>query len=57
VIPKRDEVSVERRMGTASELSVSLPSRGFYESLGYEMLEECSIDAGGTWTSGRQGSH
>lgn len=29
------------------ELSVSLPSRGFYESLGYEMLEECSIDVGG----------
>jgi ribosomal protein S18 acetylase RimI-like enzyme len=31
---------------TESELSVSLPSRGFYESLGYEMLEECSIDVG-----------
>jgi len=29
-----------------SELSVSLPSRGFYESLGYEMLEECLIDVG-----------
>lgn len=29
-----------------SELSVSLPSRGFYESLGYEMLEECSIKVG-----------
>ena len=28
------------------ELSVSLPSRGFYEGLGYEMLEECSIDVG-----------
>jgi ribosomal protein S18 acetylase RimI-like enzyme len=31
---------------TESELSVSLPSRGFYESLGYQMLEECSIDVG-----------
>jgi GNAT superfamily N-acetyltransferase len=31
---------------TESELSVSLPSRKFYESLGYEMLEECSIDVG-----------
>jgi ribosomal protein S18 acetylase RimI-like enzyme len=31
---------------TESELSVSLPSRGFYESLSYEMLEECSIDVG-----------
>ena len=31
---------------TESELSVSLPSRGFYESLGYEMLEECSTDVG-----------
>ena len=29
-----------------SELSVSLPSRGFYESLRYEILEECSIDVG-----------
>jgi GNAT superfamily N-acetyltransferase len=29
-----------------SELSVSLPSRGFYENLGYEILEECSIDVG-----------
>jgi hypothetical protein len=31
---------------TESELSVSLPSRGFYESLGYQMLEEGSIDVG-----------
>ncbi len=31
---------------TQVELSVSLPSREFYESLGYEMLEECSIDVG-----------
>ena len=30
----------------ASELSVSLPSRGFYEGLGYEIIEECSIDVG-----------
>lgn len=29
-----------------SELSVSLPSKGFYESLGYDMIEECSIDVG-----------
>jgi ribosomal protein S18 acetylase RimI-like enzyme len=32
---------------TESELSVSLPARAFYESLGYEMLEECSTDVGG----------
>jgi GNAT superfamily N-acetyltransferase len=31
---------------TESELNVSLPSRGFYKSLGYEMLEECSMDMG-----------
>ncbi len=31
---------------TEAELSVSLPSRRFYESLGYEMLEECSTDVG-----------
>ncbi len=31
---------------TELELSVSLPSRKFYESLGYEMLEENSIDVG-----------
>ena len=30
-----------------SELSVSLPSKGFYESLGYKMLEKSSIDVGG----------
>ena len=30
----------------ASELSVSLPSVGFYESLGYDMLEKCSIGVG-----------
>ena len=29
-----------------SELSVSLPSKGFYEGLGYDMTEECSIDVG-----------
>jgi len=29
-----------------SELSVSLPSRGFYEHLGYNISEECSIDVG-----------
>lgn len=29
-----------------SELSVSLPSRGFYEGLGYVILQECSIDVG-----------
>jgi ribosomal protein S18 acetylase RimI-like enzyme len=28
------------------ELSVSLPSRGFYERRGYQVLEECSIDVG-----------
>jgi ribosomal protein S18 acetylase RimI-like enzyme len=28
------------------ELSVSLPSSVFYESLGYEILEECSMDVG-----------
>lgn len=28
------------------ELSVSLPSRAFYEGLGYEITEECSIDVG-----------
>jgi GNAT superfamily N-acetyltransferase len=31
---------------TELELSVSLPSREFYEGLGYEMLEKCSIDVG-----------
>ncbi|MEI6727959.1 MAG: GNAT family N-acetyltransferase [Actinomycetes bacterium] len=28
-------------------LDVSLPSRGFYESRGYRLLESCSIDVGG----------
>jgi hypothetical protein len=28
------------------ELSVSLPSRRFYENLGYELVEACSIDVG-----------
>ncbi len=28
------------------ELSVSLPSRGFYEALGYEILGEASMDVG-----------
>lgn len=27
-------------------LSVSLPSRRFYESLGYEIIEDCAIDVG-----------
>jgi hypothetical protein len=31
---------------TESELSVSLPSREFYEGHGCEMLEKCSIDMG-----------
>ncbi len=30
----------------ASELSVSLPSIGFSQSLGYDLLEKCSIDVG-----------
>jgi putative acetyltransferase len=29
-----------------SELSVSLPSKGFYDGLGYKIQEECSIDVG-----------
>lgn len=40
------ENKVKAKGCTESELSVSLPSRGFYENLGYEMLEECSIDVG-----------
>jgi len=28
------------------ELSVSLPSRRFYERIGYEIVEDCSIDVG-----------
>ena len=28
-------------------LDVSLPSKGFYESRGYRLLESCSIDVGG----------
>lgn len=31
---------------TKAELSVSLPSRGFYVRLGYDMLEGCSMDVG-----------
>ena len=31
---------------TETELSVSLPSKRFYESLGYELVEECSKDVG-----------
>lgn len=31
---------------TELELSVSLPSRGFYERLGYSISEECSMDVG-----------
>ena len=27
-------------------LSVSLPSKGFYEDLGYNIMKECSIDVG-----------
>jgi hypothetical protein len=29
------------------QLDVSLPSRGFYERLGYQIMEERSIDVGG----------
>jgi hypothetical protein len=31
---------------TEIELSVSLPSRGFYEILGYQAIEDCDIDVG-----------
>jgi GNAT superfamily N-acetyltransferase len=31
---------------TELKLSVSLPSKRFYESLGYEMIEQCSTDVG-----------
>ncbi len=27
-------------------LSISLPSRRFYENLGYEILDECALDVG-----------
>ena len=41
---------LERRVSASgrkeAELSVSLPSRGFYERLGYTVLEACSIDVG-----------
>ena len=46
VLMRELENRVKESGYTESELSVSLPSRGFYESLGYEMLEECSIDVG-----------
>ncbi len=43
-------VELERRAKAngcaAVELSVSLPSRAFYESLGYEITDECSMDVG-----------
>lgn len=28
------------------ELSVSLPARGFYEAIGYELISDCAIDVG-----------
>lgn len=43
-------LELESRAKTAGlielELSVSLPSRGFYESLGYKMLRKCSDEVG-----------
>ncbi len=43
----RDLEKEARQRGVAeSELSVSLPSKKFYESLGYEMVEERSKDVG-----------
>jgi ribosomal protein S18 acetylase RimI-like enzyme len=40
------EDTAKERGCTELELDVSLPSKRFYESLGYEMLEECSIGVG-----------
>ncbi len=40
------EEEARQRGVTESELSVSLPSKRFYEGLGYEMVEEKSKDVG-----------
>ncbi len=40
------EEEARQRGVTESELSVSLPSKRFYEGLGYEMVEERSKDVG-----------
>jgi len=40
------DTKAKARGFTASKLSVSLPSVSFYQTLGYDMLEKCSIDVG-----------
>ena len=40
------EEEARQRGVTETELSVSLPSKRFYEGLGYEMVEERSKDVG-----------
>jgi vancomycin resistance protein VanW len=43
---KRLEDEVRINGGTEAKLDVSLPSRGFYEALGYGLIEELSYDLG-----------
>ena len=43
---KRLEGQAQADGATESVLSVSLPSRRFYESLGYEIVEACSKNVG-----------
>lgn len=46
VMDRLEEIALAEGHETAA-LSISLPSRRFYESRGYRVLETCSIDVGG----------
>jgi GNAT superfamily N-acetyltransferase len=46
VMDRLEEIARSEGHETAT-LSISLPSRGFYESRGYAIVESCSDDMGG----------
>ncbi len=41
-----EQIAMEKEISELS-LSISLPSRRFYEHLGYKVLDECFLDVGG----------
>lgn len=45
IMTQLEQIAMENGISELS-LSISLPSRRFYEHLGYKVLDECALDAG-----------
>lgn len=60
IMTQLEQIAMEQKISELS-LSISLPSRRFYEHLGYKVLDECILDIGGgellEYSSGKKKFH